>query len=127
MNQIDVAKQQGESLAVYTGNLKNVLKDIVPANAIFDYSVLEKYGHKREAALVGTIVKIHEHMTKSSQIMAFLDIENDGEIFPLTLWSDSYILYKEQLKLGTMIFVEGSINVWKTKKSLVVESLRVLE
>ncbi len=127
MNQIDVAKQQGESLAVYTGNLKNVLKDLVPEGAIFDYSILEKYGHRREAVVVGTIIKIYEHMTKNSEIMAFLDIENDGETFSLTFWPELYTIEKDKLKVDFMVVVEGSINVWKNKKSLSVESVKVLE
>lgn len=126
MNQIDIAKQQTESLSIYSGNLKNILQDVVPKSTVFEYDLLEKMPQHRDVYIVGTIVKIHEHECKTGT-MAFCDIENDGQSFSLTLFPDSYIIHKEMLELDALILIGGSINIYKGKHGLIVESLKILE
>lgn len=127
MNQIDVARETSAALSISTGNIRDVLKDVVPPSTIFDYSVLNTYPSKKDVKLVGEITNIKPILTKRSEEMCFVDIDHDGSKYSLTLWPEIYMIYRNDLALNKYFLIDGYMNIFNNKRSIVVESLKCLE
>jgi len=128
MNEADIMRAKKSALSFLSGDLKNIYEDMAPNNTIYDYTKMGNMPDLREVTVIGTIKDVREIVTKKGDKMAFIEIENDDKTFSLTLFPESYIMYKEEglLKKGQCMLVDGVINIWNGRRSIIAEKIMFL-
>lgn len=83
--------------------------------------------HENDNVRIGGIVRrVSKTQTKKDKKpMAFMDVGNQSEITPVTVFPREYETYKSLLKEDELIVVEGRVNTFGGKLSIVAEGISV--
>lgn len=110
------------AMKVFRWSSKNFFK--------YDKSTLGTYYDYRDAndrdrvGVGGVITRVREHLQSNDKTMAFVDVEDNGELYNVLVFADGYDLYKAKhggpLRLNDVIQVVGRKSVTERGESIIV-------
>jgi DNA polymerase-3 subunit alpha len=131
----EIIRIQMELLAIGTVDvvtlIKNRIKKPVCSTADAIKTAEAVAGDFRGNQLIrvgGVAVSVRETKTKTGknpgQTMAFIDLENNGAILPVTVFPDAFSAFKDEIAEGNILCVEGKLNRFKGKVGLMADEVK---
>lgn len=125
INMIDEIIKMAQALPVLPVNFHKVLVDVV-GSKITPFGKILKSANSSFVVTVGLITDIRYIQTKHGDA-AFVEVQNDGELLRLTFWPDSFKKHYEMIKIHHLVKIQGKVNLWNGKHSVVVNQMEVIK
>ena len=125
INMIDEIIKMAQALPVLPVNFHKVLVDVV-GSKITPFEKILKSANSSFVVTVGLITDIRYIQTKHGDA-AFVEVQNDGELLRLTFWPDSFKKHYEMIKIHHLVKIQGKVNLWNGKHSVVVNQMEVIK
>lgn len=126
LNRFQIIQKKAEACTVYEPNYVEQFKNCFK-NEVTSLEKIEAFADRRFVHIGGVIDTYKELDTKKQEKMAFLDLANNNKTIKLTVFPETYSLYRDQISRGKqLVEVSGRVNRWKGKFSVVVENMDFL-
>jgi DNA polymerase-3 subunit alpha len=117
-----IIRIQMELLAIGSTDLLTIIEERVNKK-ITPLHLLDRLSDKTLVSVGGMVSSLRTFKTKTGknpgQTMAFVDLENNGAVLSITVFPDQYAAFKDEMKEGFILCVDGSVNRYKGKVGLV--------
>jgi len=120
-NKEELDQFQHEALGVYLNNFPTETYRKNYANTIYSNQIEDNMGY---CSLIGLIMSIKEHKTKNGDLMCFVSCNDEFADFDITFMPKQYQQYKNILKKGNIIYIEGNKDNFSSVK---VNSITLLK
>jgi DNA polymerase-3 subunit alpha len=80
--------------------------------------------HEEKVRVAGLITSVRPYMTKTNKPMGFVTLEDVQGNIELVLFPKTWASYREQLKVGQIVIVEGKVDMNSTPPKVLVDSIR---
>jgi DNA polymerase-3 subunit alpha len=80
--------------------------------------------HEEKVRVAGLITAVRPYTTKTNKPMGFVSIEDVQGNIELVLFPRTWAQYKEQMKVGQIIIVEGKADTGSTPPKILVDTIR---
>ncbi|HKY56229.1 MAG TPA: DNA polymerase III subunit alpha, partial [Anaerolineales bacterium] len=80
--------------------------------------------HEEKVRVAGLITSVRPYMTKTNKPMGFVTLEDVQGNIELVLFPKTWGSYREQLRVGQIIIVEGKVDLNSTPPKVLVDTIR---
>jgi DNA polymerase-3 subunit alpha len=120
-------RAQMELLAIGTSDIVSYIQEKVGKRIVGPAQAL-KAEDKMKVHLGGMCTSVSIVKTKTGknpgQPMAFLEIQDNGATIAVTVFPTAYETYSKIIEEGRILYIDGKMQVYKSKKGLVADEIR---
>jgi DNA polymerase-3 subunit alpha len=126
LNRFDLIKKKTESCPIFEIDYQEYFKEYFGADTV-SLSKVIKLEQEYELTTAGVIGGIKVIKTKTNKTMAFASLSNSNCSIDLVLFPKTYAEYETKIKDDVLSEVKGKYSIKNNKRSIIVNSLRMIE
>ena len=126
LTELDLKRKKLEYLPMGAINYNDMFSDKIMGEVNEFYYILNEAANEKDVSIIGSIEKIIKKTTKKGDEMAFLELSNSGLKLRVTVWPREFAHLESILKKGQIVQIWGSVNMWNTLISVVLNKITVI-